>query len=51
MSTLRKVEVFSAGCLACDEVVQLVRNVACHSCDERRVTVKEQKIVHGQNSR
>lgn len=33
MSNQRKVEVFSAGCPVCDEVVQLVRASACPSCD------------------
>ena len=29
----RKVEIFSAGCPACDETVELVRRVACPSCE------------------
>ncbi len=29
----RKVEVFSAGCPACEEAVHLVRSIACSSCD------------------
>ena len=33
MSTQRNVEVFSAGCPACDETVSMVRDVACPSCD------------------
>jgi glutaredoxin 3 len=33
MSNQRKVEVFSAGCALCEEVVQLVKASACHSCD------------------
>ena len=28
----RKVEVFSAGCPACDETVKLVQRIACSSC-------------------
>ncbi len=28
----RKVEVFSAGCSACEETIQLVNEVACPSC-------------------
>ena len=32
MST-RKIEVFTAGCPACDETVQMVREVACPSCE------------------
>ena len=30
--TLRKVEVFTAGCSLCDEAVQLVQSLACPSC-------------------
>ena len=30
--TLRKVEVFTAGCSLCDEAVQLIQNLACPSC-------------------
>jgi hypothetical protein len=33
MATKRQVEVFSAGCPACQEVVALVRGLACPSCD------------------
>ena len=33
MATKRKVEVFSAGCPACQDVVALVEQVACPSCD------------------
>ena len=33
MSAKRKIEVFSAGCPACDETVTLVRRIACPSCE------------------
>lgn len=33
MSAGRKVEVFSAGCPACDEAVKLVEGIACPSCE------------------
>lgn len=32
MSTKRKVEIFSAGCLLCEETVDLVNRLACPSC-------------------
>ncbi len=32
MTAKRKIEVFSAGCPACDEVVALVQGLACPSC-------------------
>lgn len=33
MSSMRKIEVFSAGCPACEETVELVNRVACPSCE------------------
>lgn len=33
MATKRKVEIFSAGCPACQDVVDLVQKVACPSCE------------------
>ncbi|AMV70680.1 hypothetical protein DBW_0280 [Desulfuromonas sp. DDH964] len=33
MTTKRKIEVFSAGCPACQETVKLVESLACPSCD------------------
>ena len=33
MSGKRKVEVFSAGCPACDETVRTVKAIACPSCE------------------
>lgn len=29
----RKIEIFSAGCPACEPTVQLVKSIACPSCD------------------
>ena len=33
MEQKRKVEVFSAGCPACEPTVQLIKSIACPSCD------------------
>jgi len=33
MADKRKVEIFSAGCPACDETVKMVEDVACPSCN------------------
>jgi len=33
MSNKREVEVFSAGCGVCDEVVELVKSIACSCCE------------------
>lgn len=33
MSSKRKIEIFSAGCAACEETITLVKSIACSSCD------------------
>ena len=33
MATKRKVEVFSAGCAACEAAIETIRRAACPSCD------------------
>jgi glutaredoxin 3 len=33
MTAKRKVEVFSAGCPACEEAIRMVEQLACPSCD------------------
>jgi glutaredoxin 3 len=33
MATKRKVEIFSAGCPACNDAITLVQQIACHSCE------------------
>ncbi len=33
MTAKRKIEVFSAGCPACTETIELVNRVACSSCE------------------
>ena len=40
--TLRKVEVFTAGCSLCDDVVELVRNLACSSCSVEVLDMKDE---------
>jgi glutaredoxin len=41
----RKVEVFSAGCPACEPVVQLVKSIACPSCDVQVLDMKEPEVA------
>jgi thioredoxin-like negative regulator of GroEL len=38
MATKRQVEVFSAGCPACDNAIQMIEKVACDSCE---ITVQD----------
>ena len=33
MDSKRKVEIFSAGCGCCEETINLVKSIACSSCD------------------
>lgn len=33
MQQKRKIEIFSAGCPACEEAVSLVASIACSSCE------------------
>lgn len=41
MTDVRTVEVFIAGCPLCDEVVELVQDLACSSCDVRTVNLRD----------
>ena len=40
--TLRKVEVFTAGCSLCDDAVRLVQDLACPSCRVEVLDMKEE---------
>lgn len=42
MSDPRTVEVFTAGCPLCDDVVALVQDLACDSCDVRTVSLQDE---------
>ena len=33
MDNKRKVEIFSAGCSCCEETINVVKSIACSSCD------------------
>jgi len=43
MAEKRKIEIFSAGCTACTEVIEMVRRAACPSCE---VTVHDMKDIN-----
>lgn len=45
MTTKRKVEVFSAGCPACEETVKLVESLACPSCDVRVLDMTDAAVA------
>ncbi len=45
MPPTRKVEVFSAGCSACTEAVELLDHIACPSCDVRVLDMKNPEVA------
>jgi glutaredoxin 3 len=45
MEQKRKVEVFSAGCPACEPTVQLVKSIACPSCDVQVVDMNNPDVA------
>ena len=45
MAAKRKVELFSAGCPACEETIQLVNRIACPSCEVTVLDMKDSSIA------
>jgi len=43
MTTRRQIEVFSAGCPACQDAITMVQDIACSSCE---VTVLDMNDSH-----
>jgi glutaredoxin len=43
MAETRKIEIFSAGCPLCEETVELVKDLACPSCEITVVTMQEKQ--------
>jgi hypothetical protein len=41
----RTVEVFTAGCPACDEVVKLVNELACESCRIEVLDMRDENVA------
>jgi glutaredoxin 3 len=46
MNNKRKIEIFSAGCPACQEAVDLVNNIACPSCDVTVLDMKDTAVAN-----
>ena len=46
MATNRKVEVFSAGCPACQDAVALVQQVACPSCEVSVLDMNDPQVAN-----
>ena len=41
----RLIEVFSAGCHACDETIKMVRQLACNSCEVKILDMKDREVA------
>ena len=46
MPDKRVVEVFTAGCSICDDVVQTVEEMACDCCDVRIQNTRDTAVAH-----
>lgn len=45
MVTKRKIEIFSAGCPACEEIIARITNLACPSCDIDILDMKDTGVA------
>ena len=45
MSAKRKIEIFSAGCSACEETINLVNQLACPSCEVTVLDMQEPAVA------
>ena len=45
MNSKRTIEVFSAGCPACQETIDLVNRVACPSCEVRVLDMNDPQVA------
>ncbi len=45
MPAKRKIEIFSAGCAACEETIQLVNRLACPSCEVSVLDMRQPDVA------
>lgn len=45
MNAKRKVEIFSTGCPACEEVIEFVNSIACSSCEVTVLDMNDPKVA------
>ncbi|MDT8303368.1 MAG: thioredoxin family protein [Sedimentisphaerales bacterium] len=45
MTAKRKIEVFSAGCPVCEKTVELVKRIACDSCDVMVLNLHDEEVA------
>jgi len=46
MNAKRKVEIFSAGCPACEETIEMVNRNACSSCEITILDMNDQAVAN-----
>jgi glutaredoxin len=45
MSADRKIEIFTAGCPVCEDVIQMVNRLACPSCEINVLDMKDPEVA------
>lgn len=45
MAEKRKIEIFSAGCPACEEAIQTVNEIACPSCEIEVLDMHDENVA------
>ena len=45
MNNKCKIEIFSAGCSCCAEAVEMVRDIACPSCDVEVLDMQKESVA------
>jgi glutaredoxin len=45
MTTTRQIEIFSAGCPACEDTVELIKGIACPSCDVSVLDMRDAEVA------
>jgi len=45
MAAKRKIEIFSAGCAACEDTIKLVNSLACPSCEVSILNMKDTGVA------
>ena len=45
MATTRKIEVFSAGCAACEDTITLINRIACPSCEVEILDMHQSEVA------
>lgn len=44
LQTKRKIEIFSAGCAACEDAIEVVNKIACPSCEITVLDMNEKSV-------